>query len=183
MSSAGNTRRNPPPLNPKERHHRIAGPIDGLTLFLRLLPRARPPGAPRIVLYVHGGTFPSALSIAHRFDGRSWRDELTDAGFDVWGLDFHGFGASDAFPEMVVPAERNPVLGSAESASRQLEHSFASSAIITGASAFRSSRIPGARSRPDDLPDVVPNWSSASSSSDGPMTITKPRSKSASCSG
>ena len=28
----------------------------------------------RVVLYVHGGTFPSGLSIAYRFDGRSWRD-------------------------------------------------------------------------------------------------------------
>src|SRR5437588_3922497 len=34
--------------------------------------------------YVHGGTFPSGLSIAHRFDGRSWRDELCAAGFHVW---------------------------------------------------------------------------------------------------
>jgi pimeloyl-ACP methyl ester carboxylesterase len=126
MLSASSTRRpNPPPLDPEERHHRIAGPIDGLTLFLRHLPpRTRPTGAPLIVLYVHGGTFPSALSIAHRFDGWSWRDELAAAGFDVWGLDFHGFGASDAFPEMAAPAERNPVLGGAESASRQLEHAM-----------------------------------------------------------
>jgi hypothetical protein len=28
----------------------------------------------RVVLYVHGATFPSAVSIAHRFDGRSLRD-------------------------------------------------------------------------------------------------------------
>ena len=39
---------------------------------------------------MHGATFPSALSIAHRFDGRSWRDELCDEGFHVWGFDFHG---------------------------------------------------------------------------------------------
>jgi pimeloyl-ACP methyl ester carboxylesterase len=70
---------------------------------------------------VHGGTFPSALSIAHRFDGRSWRDELNDAGFHVWGLDFHGFGLSDSYPEMAQPAEANAPLGRAEDASRQLE--------------------------------------------------------------
>jgi len=74
------------------------------------------------VLYVHGGTFPSALSIAHRFDGRSWRDELVAAGFDCWGLDFHGFGRlSDPYPEMAAPAEAHPPLGRAEAASRQLE--------------------------------------------------------------
>jgi len=97
-----------PALDPRESHHRIAGPIDGLSLFLRHLPATRAPskpGAPRVVLYVHGGTFPSALSIAHRFDGRSWRDGLADAGYDVWGLDFYGFGGSDRYPEMAEPAE------------------------------------------------------------------------------
>jgi predicted dithiol-disulfide oxidoreductase (DUF899 family) len=48
-------------------------------LFLRYLPpSAHKTDTSKIVLYVHGGSFPSALSIAHRFDGRSWRDELTD---------------------------------------------------------------------------------------------------------
>jgi pimeloyl-ACP methyl ester carboxylesterase len=68
-----------------------------------------------------GRPFPSALSIAHRFDGCSWRDELADAGFHIWGLDFQGFGNSDPYPEMAVPAERNPALGRAEAASRQIE--------------------------------------------------------------
>jgi pimeloyl-ACP methyl ester carboxylesterase len=74
------------------------------------------------VLYVHGGTFPSALSIAHRFDGRSWRDELCAAGFHCWGFDFHGFGRlSDPYPEMAEPADRHGPLGRAEDASQQLE--------------------------------------------------------------
>ena len=51
------------------------------------------------MLYIHGATFPSALSIAHRFDGTSWRDVLNEAGFDVWGLDFYGFGHSDRYPK------------------------------------------------------------------------------------
>jgi hypothetical protein len=67
-------------LDPNEQHFRIASDIGGLSLFLSYLPpMARPADASRtyasrIVLYVHGGSFPSALSIAHRFDGRSWRD-------------------------------------------------------------------------------------------------------------
>jgi pimeloyl-ACP methyl ester carboxylesterase len=112
-----------PKLDPAERHFRIASPVEGLTLFLRHLP-ANPPRRetpPRIVLYVHGGSFPSALSIAHRFDGRSWRDELADAGFDVWGLDFQGFGGSDPYPQMNESAELHPALGRAEAASHQLE--------------------------------------------------------------
>src|SRR5882724_3008651 len=107
-------------LDPREDHHRIASPLPGLSLFLRHLP-PRNAASKQVVLYVHGGTFPSALSIAHRFDGRSWRDELNDAGFHVWGLDFHGFGLSDPYPEMAQPAEGNAPLGRAENTSRQLE--------------------------------------------------------------
>lgn len=106
-----------------EAHFWIPSPHAGLRLFLRYL--APPDDAAsdgRVVLYVHGGTFPSALSIAHRFDGRSWRDELCAAGFHVWGLDFHGFGRlSDPYPEMTEPADNHPPLGRAEEAARQLE--------------------------------------------------------------
>lgn len=108
-------------LDPREQHFRIASPLDGLTLFLRYLPpvTASPDPAPT-VLYVHGGTFPSALSIAHRFDGQSWRDALCAAGFHVWGLDFHGFGASDPYPEMLQPAEAHAPLGRIDVAEPQL---------------------------------------------------------------
>jgi len=110
-------------VDPREQHFRITSPIEALRLLLRYLPPTSPAEAPqRIALYVHGGTFPSALSIAHRFDGESWRDVLCSAGFHTWGLDFHGFGAlSDPYPEMVGPADAHPPLGRVDSASRQLE--------------------------------------------------------------
>jgi pimeloyl-ACP methyl ester carboxylesterase len=109
-------------LDPREEHFRIPGPREGLSLFLRYLPAATIESQRRrAVLYVHGATFPSALSIAHRFDGRSWRDALNDAGFDVWGLDFYGFGHSDRYPEMDRPAAENPPLCVAEDAARQVE--------------------------------------------------------------
>ena len=110
-------------LDRNEELFRIPSHLKALRLFLRYLPPAsRTTGAPKVVLYVHGGTFPSALSIAHRFDGRSWRDELCGAGFHTWGLDFHGFGGlSDPYPEMSEPAANHEPLGRAESASRQLE--------------------------------------------------------------
>jgi pimeloyl-ACP methyl ester carboxylesterase len=110
-----------PKLDPREEHFSIPRPCPGLSLFLRYLPPSVAPRHCRAVLYVHGGTFPSALSIAHRFDGRSWRDELCDAGFHVWGLDFHGFGFSDPYPEMALPAEHQAPLGRATDASRQLK--------------------------------------------------------------
>ena len=90
-------------LDPREETFRVESGSGGLRLFLRRMPSV---GAVRgSVLYLHGATFPSALSIAYRFAGRSWRDALCDAGFDVWALDFLGFGGSDRYPEMDEPAD------------------------------------------------------------------------------
>jgi pimeloyl-ACP methyl ester carboxylesterase len=109
-------------LDPREEHFRVPSPHPGLSLFLRYLPPTTDAApANRVVLYVHGGTFSSALSIAHRFDGRSWRDHLCAAGFHVWGLDFHGFGLSDPYPEMAEAADAHPPLGRAADCARQLE--------------------------------------------------------------
>jgi pimeloyl-ACP methyl ester carboxylesterase len=111
-----------PKLDPREEHFRIPGPHEKMSLFLRCLPTARTEFQPRrAVLYLHGATFPSALSIAHRFDGKSWRDALNEAGFDVWGLDFYGFGYSDRYPEMEQPPSDNPPLCIAEDAAKQVE--------------------------------------------------------------
>jgi pimeloyl-ACP methyl ester carboxylesterase len=119
FSTAPNTA---PKLDPREQHFRIPGPRSGMSLFLRFLPAENTRFQPRrAVLYVHGATFPSALSIAHRFDGKSWRDALGEAGFDVWGLDFHGFGHSDRYPEMAAPAADNPALCVAADAAAQLQ--------------------------------------------------------------
>lgn len=109
--------------DPNERHVRIQSPHDGLSLSLtQVSPTVKASPDKSVVLYVHGGTFPSALSIAYRFDGRSWRDELSAAGHTVWGLDFHGFGRlSDPYPEFERPAEGMAPLGRAADASRQLE--------------------------------------------------------------
>ena len=108
-------------LDPREEHFRIPSSHAGLSLFLRHLPPLERASPQRVVLYVHGATFPSALSIAHRFDGRSWRDELCAAGFDVWGLDFHGYGHSDPYPAMSAPPDGREPLCTAEDASQQLE--------------------------------------------------------------
>jgi pimeloyl-ACP methyl ester carboxylesterase len=110
-----------PKLDPREEHFHIPSPHHGQSLFLRYMPGRDAAAKEGVVLFVHGGTFPSALSIAHRFDGRSWRDALCDAGFHVWGLDFHGFGLSDPYPEMTERAKDHAPLGRAADCSRQLE--------------------------------------------------------------
>ena len=150
------------PLANGEEHFLIPGPKPDMRLFLRRL-GASSGSTGRVVLYVHGATFPSGLSIAHRFDGRSWRDELCAAGFDVWGLDFYGFGYSDRYAEMEAPAEANPPLCLAEDAAAQLavavrfilEHqSLSSLSLIThswgsmAAGRFAGRPVPGARRSP-----------------------------------
>jgi pimeloyl-ACP methyl ester carboxylesterase len=111
-----------PKLDPRETHFRIPGPHPKLKLFLRYLPALNMVGTDRRpILYVHGATFPSASSIAHRFDGFSWRDALNEAGFDVWALDFHGFGYSDRHVEMEKPAEAHAPLCNAQEAGDQVE--------------------------------------------------------------
>ena len=106
-------------LDPQEEHFEIPGPREGLRLFLRRLAGVQRENR-RGVLYVHGATFPSALSIAHRFSGRSWRDALCAAGFDVWAFDFYGFGFSARYPEMSQEPDKHPPLCTAEDAAEQL---------------------------------------------------------------
>jgi pimeloyl-ACP methyl ester carboxylesterase len=108
-----------PRLDHREELFLIPGPREGMSLFLRRLTPLNK-RAERAVVYVHGATFPSALSIAHRFDGQSWRDALCEAGFSVWGLDFYGFGNSDRYPEMALPADAGAPLGLAADSADQL---------------------------------------------------------------
>lgn len=99
----------------------------------RLLVRRAASSGPS-VLYVHGATFPSALSVAYRFHGHSWMDDLHQRGFDVWAFDFAGYGGSDR------PAyfSRSPVGkqpgGRAPSAARQLARVVAHVLATTGRS-------------------------------------------------
>lgn len=117
-------------MDPREEHHLIDGPHAGLRLFLRRLAPAGGSGRP--VLYLHGATFPSALSVAHRFADGSWRDALVGAGFDVWALDFQGFGGADRYPAMDEPAEAGGPLLLAADAARQAQAALRFITAATG---------------------------------------------------
>ena len=82
---------------------------------------------------MHGATFPSALSIAHRFPEGSWRDALCGAGFDVWAFDFYGFGYSARYPEMNEPADAHGPLLLAADAEDQVATAVRFVAAQTGA--------------------------------------------------
>jgi pimeloyl-ACP methyl ester carboxylesterase len=76
----------------------------------------RPP-----VLYVHGGSFPSALSVGYRFaDGKAWEDALHAAGYDVWALDLEGFGGSERPAAFSRPPEESPIVLRSEDAAQQV---------------------------------------------------------------
>lgn len=94
---------------------------EGPSLFLRHQAPLLPRGAQaKPVLYLHGATFPSALSVAFEFDGRSWMNDLASAGFSVWALDFAGYGESGRYPEMEEEPDRSEPLGRAPEAADQV---------------------------------------------------------------
>jgi pimeloyl-ACP methyl ester carboxylesterase len=86
------------------------------SLFVRRQPLI---GAP-VILYVHGATFPSALSVGFDFGGGSWLDDWHARGFDAWAFDFAGFGESGRYDAMSEPADRHPPLGRAPDAANQI---------------------------------------------------------------
>jgi pimeloyl-ACP methyl ester carboxylesterase len=86
------------------------------SLFVRRQPLI---GAPA-VLYVHGATFPSALSAGFDFGGGSWLDDWNTRGFDAWAFDFAGFGESGRYAAMAEPADRHPPLCRAPEAAGQV---------------------------------------------------------------
>jgi len=95
---------------------RLPATITSPSLFVRRQPRI---GSP-VVLYVHGATFPSALSAGFDFGGGSWMDDWHARGFDAWAFDFAGFGESDRYAAMSEPADRHPPLCRAPEAARQI---------------------------------------------------------------
>lgn len=99
-----------------QRTFRIAATAASPSLFVR---RQLLPGAPA-VLYVHGATFPSALSVGFDFGGGSWLDDWNARGFDAWAFDFAGFGESGRYAAMAEPADRHPPLGRATHAAGQI---------------------------------------------------------------
>lgn len=99
-----------------------------------LLVRRQPADGPA-VLYVHGATFPSALSVAYRFEGRSWMDDLQAHGYDAWAFDFAGYGGSDRYATMDGPQEGEPA-GCADPAAKQVGRVVELICAVTGRNAI-----------------------------------------------
>jgi pimeloyl-ACP methyl ester carboxylesterase len=70
--------------------------------------------ADKILLYVHGATYPSETAFDLRLNGLSWMDYIAQRGYDVYLVDLRGYGRSTRPPEMDHPAEHGePVVRTA----------------------------------------------------------------------
>jgi pimeloyl-ACP methyl ester carboxylesterase len=58
----------------------------------------------RVLLYVHGATYPSETAFDLPLGGTSWMDHIAKHGWDVWLVDLRGYGRSTRPPEMDRPA-------------------------------------------------------------------------------
>ncbi|MGY3494262.1 alpha/beta hydrolase [Bradyrhizobium sp. USDA 4502] len=109
-------------LDPNEKCFRVPFEgVGGLCFYLRYLPATVEGAGRKAVLYAHGARLASAVTIAHRFDGLSWRDNLASDGWDVWALDYVGYGGSDRYAAMGEAPEANPPICRAEEAGQQIE--------------------------------------------------------------
>jgi alpha-beta hydrolase superfamily lysophospholipase len=81
----------------------------GIQLFVR---NKRPEAtttftSDRILLFVHGATYPAEPAFDLQLDGLSWMDYIAQRGYDVYLMDVRGYGRSTRPPEMSRPATEN----------------------------------------------------------------------------
>src|SRR3954469_10716958 len=73
-------------------------------------------GPEKILLFVHGSTYPGEAPFALPLGGLSWMDYIAQRGFDVWLVDVRGYGRSTRPKEMDQPAKDNPAIARTETA-------------------------------------------------------------------
>src|SRR6516162_8094587 len=66
--------------------------------------------AERVVLFVHGATYPSETVFDIDLPGGSWADLVARKGYDVYLVDVRGYGGSTRPPAMDAPAADNAAL-------------------------------------------------------------------------
>jgi len=90
----------------------------GISLYVR---NKHPAGAKKfaadkILLYVHGATYPSETAFDLKLNGFSWMDYIAQHGYDVYLVDLRGYGKSTRPPEMDKPAADNEPIVRSETA-------------------------------------------------------------------
>ena len=89
-------------------HITIPSDTPGIQLYIRNKRLKELTVSPdRILLYVHGATYPSETAFDLQLDGMSWMDYIAAHGWDVYLVDLRGYGLSTRPPEMEQPAKDN----------------------------------------------------------------------------
>jgi pimeloyl-ACP methyl ester carboxylesterase len=96
----------------------IAAVDPGIELYVR---NKHPSGAThfpaeKILLYVHGGTYPSETTFDLKLNGLSWMEYIAQHGYDVYLVDVRGYGKSTRRSEMDKPLEDNAPIVRTETA-------------------------------------------------------------------
>lgn len=107
VASAGAIAANTPQLAMEE--FMVPAQDPGISLYVR---NKHPQGekrfpAEKILLYVHGATYPSEATFDLKLNGLSWMDYMARHGYDVYLVDLRGYGKSTRPPEMDSPAAEN----------------------------------------------------------------------------
>lgn len=74
----------------------------------------------KIILFVHGATYPSVPGFDLPVPGYSWMDYMVQKGYIAYCLDIRGYGGSTRPPEMDQPPSANPPIVRAEMAVRDV---------------------------------------------------------------
>lgn len=90
----------------------------GISLYVR---NKHPQGAEKftgekILLFVHGATYPAETAFDLKLNGLSWMDYVARHGYDVYLVDVRGYGRSTRPPEMDKPAADNEPIVRTETA-------------------------------------------------------------------
>ena len=87
----------------------VAARDPGIQLFVRnKRPESMATFTPdRVLLFVHGATYPSETAFDLQLDGLSWMDYIAQRGYDVYLMDVRGYGRSTRPVEMSQPPAAN----------------------------------------------------------------------------
>jgi pimeloyl-ACP methyl ester carboxylesterase len=102
-------------------HITIPSDTPGIQLYIRnKRPQELTVSADKVLLYVHGATYPSGTAFDLQLDGMSWMDYIAAHGWDVYLVDLRGYGQSTRPPEMDQPAKDNPPIVTTDVAVRDV---------------------------------------------------------------
>jgi pimeloyl-ACP methyl ester carboxylesterase len=94
----------------------------GIQVYLRNKhPRGKSTFSPeKVVLYVHGATYPSETAFDLKLDGVSWMEYMAERGYDVYLVNLRGYSKSTKPKEMGEAPEKNAPIVRTETAIRDI---------------------------------------------------------------